>query len=150
MTEVAVYEGRLVAWVPGRLRNPLNGSQGMTRGGRIMRSKERASWRQRTKLCVTDALNRAGVRTREGARISSKVWLPRDRKLIVLTAYVWNLYDPDALGGVMKPVVDGLRDAEVIHADDAKSGHRIEHRQMIDRKHRGVEVVVQPRPWNER
>lgn len=133
--QVAVdADGRLLAWIPGRLRNPLNGSQGMTRNGRIARSKERANWRMRTTLCVKDAMNRAEWRHEPG-----------DGKLIVLTAYVWNLYDPDALGGVLKPITDGLVDAGIIHSDGPKTWHRIERRQEINRKHRGVYVIVQAR-----
>jgi len=135
---VAVVEGRLLAWVPGRLTNPLNGPHGHW----PRRAKERKGWRERTFLCCTDAMRRAGITP---GRQDSSVWHPQARKVVVLTAYVWNLYDDDGLAAALKGVVDGLRDAHLLHDDGPKSGHRVERRQVINRQHRGVEIVVEPR-----
>lgn len=137
MSEVAVCEGRLVAWVPGRLTNPLNGAHGHW----AVKAKERKGWRERTMLCCRDAMRRANWR-----------WQAGDGKHVVVTAYVWNLYDDDGLAASLKSVVDGLKDAKLIDDDGPKSGHVFERRQVINRKHRGVEVVVRPRgfqPWQK-
>ena len=131
---VAVAEGRLVAWIPGRLKNPLNGSQGVSRAGRIWRTTERREWRSRTMLVVRDAMNRSRWR-----------YSPLHGAVVVLTAYVWNRFDEDGLAAALKPVVDGLVDATLIDGDGPSSGHRFERRQEINRRHRGVEVVVEPR-----
>ena len=127
---VAVCAGRLVAWIPGRLRNPLNRGKGEHWA---VAARERKGWRERTMLCCKDAMHRAKWR-----------YHPAEPKLVVMTAYVWNLYDEDALGPAMKSVQDGLVDAGLIHGDGPKSGHRITRRQEINRRHRGVEVVVEP------
>ena len=137
MPEVAICEGRLVAWVPGRLRNPLNRGKGEHWG---KAARERKQWRERTRLCCAEAMQRAKITPgmHEGG-----VWHPGYHKLVVITAYVWNLYDEDGLAAALKSVVDGLKDAKLIHDDGPKSGHTFERRQVINRKHRGVEVVVQ-------
>ena len=132
MSEVAVIETRLIAWVPGRLTNPLNSSHGHW----TKRAKEQKRWRERTFLCCTDAMRRA------------KYQVPGEApKVVVLTAYVWNLYDEDGLAAALKAVVDGLRDARLIHDDGPKGGHRFARRQVINRTHRGVEVLIEPR-WS--
>ena len=136
MSEVAICEGRLVAWVPGHLRNPLNGN----RVHWSVAAKERKGWRQRTMLCCMDAMRRAGIKP---GREDGGIWHPKWPKLIVLTAYVWNLYDEDGLAASLKSVVDGLVDAKLIHDDGPTSGHTVRRRQVINRKHRGVEVVVE-------
>ena len=122
--------GRLLAWVPGRLTNPLNGSHKHW----AVKARDRKGWREVTALCVGSAM-----------RIANWGYAPFFPKVVILTAFTWNTYDDDGLAAALKPVVDGLRDARLIHSDDPQSGHRIERRQVIDRKHRGVEVVVEPR-----
>lgn len=133
VNQVAVEaEGRLIAWVPGKLSNPLNGAHRHW----SVKARDRKGWRERTFLCVKDAMNRCEWSLK-----------PSAPKVVVLTAYVWNLYDDDGLAAATKPLVDGLVDAGALHRDDTKSGHRIERRQTINRKHRGVEIVVEPGPW---
>ena len=133
--QVAVAEsGRLIAWVPGRLRNPLNGAHGHW----AVAARERKAWRARTTLCCKAAMNRA--RWRYG---------PLTGAVVVLTAYVWNLYDEDGLAAALKPVVDGLCDAKLLNGDGPAAHHRFERRQAINRRHRGVEVVVEVRAPNE-
>lgn len=135
LREVAVAEGRLIAWIPGPIHNPLNGSQGTTKYGRIFRAKER--WRERTCLCVKDAMNRAKWRYEplgNGRTYNG---------LVTVTAFVWNLFDEDGLAAALKPVVDGLVDAELVYSDGPTSKTKFVRRQVIERKHRGVEVVVQ-------
>lgn len=128
-------DGRLLAWVPGQLSNPNNGSHKHW----SVKAKTRKEWRKATFLCVL-----AAVRTRLEQRAEWRY--PADvPKVVVLTAFVWNLYDEDGLAAALKPCVDGLRDAKILHDDSPRSGHRIERRQVIDRKHRGVEVVIEPR-----
>lgn len=133
-------KGRLIAWVPGRLSNPLNGAHGHW----AAQSRDRKGWRERTMLCVRQAAQQSGTRLgRPGDHRGSPPWPSDWPKLIVLTAFVWNRYDDDGLRAACKPVVDGLRDADAIHDDGPKSQHRIEYRQQINRKRRGVEIVVQ-------
>ena len=142
------HAGRLIAWVPGRLVNPLNGPQGGWRG----KASVRRAWRDRTRLCVKDAVNRAMLTLVSPSSVrgwTGRVWLDRAPKVVVLTASVWNLFDDDGLRAACKPVVDGLVDAHVIHGDGPMSGHRIEYRQSVDRLHRGVEVVVEPRAFHD-
>lgn len=142
--QVAVAEsGRIIAWVPGKLSNPLNGAHGHW----SVKAKARKGWRERTRLCVGGALYRAGILadTAPGAWCTRERWPSRVRKVVVLTAYVWNLYDDDGLAAALKGCVDGLVDARVLHSDGPNSGHRIERRQQINRTHRGVEIVVEPR-----
>jgi hypothetical protein len=130
--QVAVNaEGRLIAWVPGRLRNPLNAGKGEHWSAT---ARERKAWRERTFLCVKSAMNESKWRYGAG-------W----PKLVVFTAYVWNLYDDDGLSAALKSVRDGLVDAGILNRDDPKSGHKFEYRQQIERsRHRGVEIVVEP------
>ena len=125
---VAVCEGRLIAWIPGRLRNPLNGAHGHW----APRARERKDWRIRTQLCCQDAMHRS--RWKYSPLVGARV---------VFTAYVWNRYDEDGLAAALKPVLDGLVDARLLKTDGPDGRHRIERRQAIERKHRGVEVVVQ-------
>src|SRR3990172_11374859 len=134
--QVAVAEsGRLIAWVPGRLRNPLNRGKGEHWA---VAARERKAWRARTTLCCKAAMNRA--RWRYG---------PLTGAVVVLTAYVWNLYDEDGLAAAVKSVVDGLCDANLLRGDGPAARHRFERRQAINRRHRGVEVVVEVRASNE-
>lgn len=141
-------EGRLIAWIPGRLRNPLNSSHGHW----AVKARERKGWRERTTLCLKDAANRAGIALDARSDCDHngrRCWHACEAKVVVLTAFVWNLYDEDGLAAALKPVVDGLVDAGLLDRDDTKSRHRVERRQAINRQHRGVEVVVEPRAWKE-
>lgn len=161
MPEVAVAGGRLVAWIPGRLANFEN------RGGRHWAAKARyhREWRDRTVLCVKDALNRAGIDPRSDRRDHLPHWDFRAPKLVVFTAYVFNLFDTDdGLRNAIKPAKDALLPryeyaikrgvgagqtrsvlgVGLIDSDGPGNPHRFEYRQKIDRKHRGLEVVVEP------
>src|SRR5262249_51703878 len=126
-----------IAWIPGRITNPANGSQGRSEWAQRRRAKERAAWRERARTVLTDAINRSGWKLDSHAP-----------KIVALTAHVWSLFDPDGLANALKPIVDGLRDTRpaILHDDgpEERSGHRILRRQVLDRKRRGVIVVVEP------
>jgi hypothetical protein len=127
---VAIAEGRLIAWVPGAISNPMNGAQrGWQKKARI-----RKGWRERTMLCVQDAMNRSAWEHR-----------PLSGAVVVMTAYVWKVFDEDGLASALKPVMDGLVDARLLAGDAPRFVQKVQRRQMINRKHRGVEVVVQVR-----
>lgn len=67
-------------------------------------------------------------------------------KLVWLTAHVWNRFDEDdGLRAALSPVLDGLRDAGVIHSDAPDSGHTLIYGQRLDRRQRGVTITVERR-----
>ena len=69
----------------------------------------------------------------------------RQPKCIELTAYVWNYFDThDGLRNALKPVVDGLVRARVIHSDAHACGHLFLYAQILDRKRRGVAISITP------
>lgn len=116
-------------FVPGKLVNPLNGSHGHWRVG----ARYRKGWREKVKLLWLEMrLERVGITA------------PEVPKFIVLTAYVWNLFDShDGLRAALKPCVDGLVDAGIIHSDADRAGHRFVYAQEIRRKRRGVQIAVE-------
>ena len=67
---------------------------------------------------------------------------PSTPKDIRFVAWVWNLMDDDGLRAAIKPVRDGLKDAQIIHDDGPKSGHRFSYDQAISREERGVWILV--------
>lgn len=119
---------QLVVWIPGRLTNPLNGPHRHW----SVQARERKGWRERTFLHCTD------VMMRERWHIP-----PRTPKLITLRVSTWNTFDEDGLAAALKPVIDGLRDAGIVHDDSPRACHAIIRRQQINRRRRGVEVVVE-------
>lgn len=158
---VAVMEGRLVAWIPGKLANFEN------KGGRHWGPKARyhKTWRERTVLCVKDALNRAKIDPKAFSYWKdSYPWGTGDPKLVVFTAYVARLFDSDdGLRNAIKPIKDALLPeyryaikkgaragtsvlvlgVALIDSDGPGNRHKFEYRQAVH-KQRGVEVVVQP------
>lgn len=126
-------------FVPGRLVNPLN---------------RRKGWR----VVWGDSKN---IRLRVAGMTRRAPVLPAQPKRVILTAHVWSLFDISGLQAACKPVIDGLLPAKatlrkvngrhqfvsspgsgLIHSDAPNSGHVFEHRQVVDRAHPGVEIVV--------
>lgn len=122
----------IILFIPGNLSNPLNGSHRHWSA----RAKWAKTWREKTVLLSQP---QADTFYRHHTMLSS-----RSPKLILFTAHVWNLMAEDGLRAALKPVVAGLRDANVIHDGGPKSGHRFEYHQIVLRKDRGVEIEVYP------
>ncbi len=102
-------------------------------------ANNREHWRTRHHYTKTW---RAKVKL-SGFRLAT--WTPDTPKRITLAAQVWNLFDAhDGLRGALKPVVDGLVDAGVIHSDAHDCGHTFIYEQEVNRKAMGVCITVVP------
>jgi hypothetical protein len=119
----------LDVFIPGRLRNPLNGSWGSWRKhARLARE-----WREKTTLLLLTA------------RIGGGGGHPlTEPKRITFTAYTGARWDDDAIPGAIKPIRDALVDL-IIHSDAPDSGHEFVYRQEVRREARGVGISVMPR-----
>lgn len=116
----------MTVFVPGPLRNPMNGSHGHW-------SKHRRwakDWRERTHQHLFVALR--------GRRDLPTAAAP---KRVHFLLHTHNNWDDDAYGPGLKPVRDALKDAGVIHDDSKKSGHTFTYDQKIARAHRGVLIT---------
>ena len=122
----------MTIFVPGKLRNPLNGSW----GGWRKHARLAKDWRERTAMELLF----------ERLRHESEQVAPNDPKTITFTAHVGAGWDDDNLPAAIKPIRDALVDAQVIHSDAPDSGHVFRYAQVVDRTHRGVEIVVLPSP----
>jgi hypothetical protein len=118
----------LEIFVPGTLRNPLNGSW----GGWHKHAKLAKDWRERT---ATAILVKWIVSGRPGRN-------PRGAKAISFTAHVGRHWDDDNLPAAIKPIRDGLVDAGLIHSDAPDSGHTFTYAQCVDRNARGVKITI--------
>lgn len=115
----------MTIFIPGRLRNPLNGSW----GGWRKHARLAKEWRERTAQYIF-------------ADRQHWVIVPRAPKTVTFTAHVGAGWDDDNLPAAIKPIRDALV-GTVIHSDAPDSGHTFVYRQVIDRKHRGVEIAVE-------
>jgi hypothetical protein len=113
-------------FVPGKVRTQVNGPQ-RNIGKKI---RYRKTWRSNVQAKVLEA----------GYHL--KNLKPDLKKWVILEARVFNLHDNDGLAAALKPVLDGLRDAQVIHDDSPRGGHQIEYCQVLDRKMEGVRIYV--------
>jgi len=107
--------------------------------GKLMNvANNREHWRARheyTRLWR----NKVGV-----SSLRMRFWIPDHPKRVTLAANVWNLYDThDGLRGALKPVVDGLVDAGVLHSDAPTCGHEFVYAQEINRRMLGVLITVE-------
>lgn len=118
----------MTVFVPGKLRNPLNGSW----GGWRKHARLAKDWREHTYAQILVDWINAG-------RPKFDACPP---KTITFTAHVGARWDDDNLPAAIKPIRDALVDAQVIHSDAPDSGHRFSYCQVVDRKHRGVEIRV--------
>jgi hypothetical protein len=121
----------LDVFIPGKLRNPLNGSW----GGWQKHAQLAKQWRHRTALEILGDWILAGRPPRAQASTP---------KLVTFTAHVGRLWDTDNLPGGIKPVRDGLVDAKIIDSDAPGSGHRFVYEQRVDHANRGVQITVEP------
>lgn len=117
----------LRVFVPGVLRNPLNGSWGNWR----KHAKAARTWREKTAMCVFGTV---------GRRRTSDSHQP---KRITFCAQVGAPWDDDNLPAAIKPIRDGLVDARIIHADAPDSGHVFAYTQVVNRKERGVQITIE-------
>ena len=121
---------RGTVFVPGPLRNPLNGPHGhWSKHARWART-----WRERTHQQLWLAL-----RGMDAADATCP-------KIVRFLAKTHNGVDDDNLRAMLKPCRDALKDARIIHDDAKDSGHVFVYEQMIDRGHRGVEITWEPVP----
>jgi hypothetical protein len=124
----------LSVFVPGHLRNPLNGSW----GGWRKHARLAKDWRERTAQRVFLATYRVGA----------ALGTPRTPKRVTFTACVGRRWDTDNLPAAIKPLRDALVDARVIHDDGPDAGHEFVYAQQLVRKFgaaRGVGIVVELR-----
>jgi len=146
-------EGEILAiFVPGKLRNPLNGLKHWRAEKRYRREWHEAvanallvaRWdKARTDLALGPHI--VGIQNHE----TPWDYVPKIPKRVVIVAQTFNRMDRDGYYAALKPVIDALTINGVIH-DDAEPvngvGHIIECSQRIDRAHRGVEIRVSLRP----
>lgn len=127
----------LAVFVPGPVRNPLNG----THGHWSKRAKWAKGWREKTTMVILEGygLGYTGI-VHEGTSVAA--WRP---KTVTFTANTHNRMDDDNLRAALKPVRDGLKDMRVIDDDKPESGHEFVYHQRIDRARRGVEIRVRVR-----
>jgi len=120
--------GAITFFVPGKLRNPLNGAHGHW----ATAAKERQRWRWKTKLAFL-------------ALPTRKVF-PLDYtapKRVWLIAHTWNAMDTDGLVASLKSVRDGLMDCGLIRSDAPEAGNVFTYEQRVKRKERGVWITVE-------
>ena len=123
----------LSVFLPGRLTNPLNQRWHWTK--RAAWAKE---WRSKTALMV--GAQRATLLGRGYRSFASDfAATPKD---IQFLGHVWSLFDDDGLRAALKPCLDGLIDARMLHSDAPSSGHQIDYRQTVNRKTPGVTVRI--------
>lgn len=112
-------------FVPGQLRNPLNGSW----GGWRKHARLAQQWREKTAAAVF-----AADRVRVFPRLSR----------VTFTGYVGRLWDDDNLPAAIKPVRDMVARLYLAGDDSPRSGHEFVYRQTVERGKRGVGVRIEP------
>jgi len=127
----------LAVFVPGPVKNPLNGSHGHW----TKRARWAKGWRDKTSQAVLEGVPLYRCST-NGLVLGDVRVIPETPKRVVFLARTHNRMDDDNLRAALKPCRDGLRDMRVIHDDDPRSGHEFVYTQTIDRAHRGVEIRV--------
>lgn len=121
----------MTVFIPGKLRNPLNGSW----GGYLKHARIAKAWRELTAAEILVTWINAGRPRRD----------PRAPKAITFTAHVAAGWDDDNLPAAIKPIRDALV-GTVIHSDAPDSGHEFRYAQIIDRAHRGVAITIEALP----
>lgn len=118
----------MTVFVPGKLRNPLNGSWG--------------GWRKHARLAKDWK-----ERTAQRIFVERGHWTLdlRAPKVVTFTAHVGAGWDDDNLPAAIKPIRDALV-GTVIDSDAPTSGHTFVYRQVIDRARRGVEIIAESQP----
>jgi hypothetical protein len=118
--------------VPGPVRNPMNGSHGHW----AKHARWAKSWRERT-------AQRLLVHQRMTPADAALFRTPTSPKHITFVCSTVRRIDPDALPAICKPLLDGCRDAHLIHDDGPQSGHIVRYQQQIAPQHRGVAIIVE-------
>ena len=121
----------LELFVPGALRNPLNGS--LSRAHWTVKSKWANEWKAKTVAAMMHAP--ATIPTTYHAPFTE---IPKLIRFIANTGSTW---DDDNLPAAIKPIRDALI-GYVIHSDAPDSGHVFTYAQRVDRKRRGVRITV--------
>lgn len=121
-------------FIPGALRNPLNGS--LSRAHWSVRSKWANGWKDRTVWAL-----RSGAPLYQQAYDSMRLAEPKLVRFLAQTGARW---DDDNLPAGIKPIRDALI-GYVIHSDAPGSGHLFEYAQVVNRAHRGVRITIAPR-----
>ncbi len=131
--------GELLAiFVPGKLTNPLNGSQ----GGWQKHARWAQQWRERTWLVIFEAL--ATMRDVEAFRRARQTGASEPKR-IAFHALVPSRFDDDNLRACLKPCRDALKDAGVVDDDRDRAGHAFVYTQEARRRAGtvyGVEIRV--------
>ena len=113
-----------------RPSNPLNGSQGRTRGGNIVRARKRkalrklAAWSTRARLSVLPRSGRVG------------------RLIVTLIRFSPRPYDSDGWQAAAKPIRDGVADALERRDNDPDIEWRYEQRRGLPKSY-AVAIVVE-------
>lgn len=126
---------RVEFFVPGKLRNPLNGAHGHWRAS----ASYRRQWRDKTAI-LANQTPYDGIAAR-GAWEEYQAAMKAPKRVEFL-AHVGARWDDDNLRAGLKPVRDALI-GRLIHSDAHDCGHEFHYEQRIDRKNRGVRVTVE-------
>lgn len=132
----------LAIWVPGKLKNPLNGPQYGKQ--KFVQSRYRRDWKDRVALALFEIRWRA-----EGKWFVPTGALdnyPTGPTRVLLTASVHQKFDSDGLQAACKPIRDALVECGVVSGDAERDGHVWEYAQRIDRARRGIEIRVRLSP----
>jgi hypothetical protein len=115
-------------FVPGPIRNPLNGSHG--------------HWSKHARWVKTERERTAYLILKLGWPAYSQS--PTVPKRVDFLVYVARRFDDDNLAAACKPYRDALKDMRVIDDDGPARGHEFHYRQVVS-KTRGIEITVTPR-----
>lgn len=121
-------------FLPGQLRNPLNGSWG--------------GWQKHARL-ARDMRDRATTALYLATTPAQRTEIIRNAatpKLVTFRAFVVREWDDDAVPAAIKPYRDALVTMRLIDDDRPSAGHRFVYAQTIEKGKRGVEIVVEPAP----
>ena len=115
----------MLIFVPGKLRNPLNGSW----GGWRKHARLAKEWKERTAQHIFA----------DRAHWTIVLQAP---KIVTFTAHVGAGWDDDNLPAAIKPIRDALV-GTVIHSDAPEAGHTFVYKQVVDRARRGVQIEIE-------
>jgi hypothetical protein len=124
----------IAVFVPGVLRNPLNGSWGHP----LKHARTNREWRERTQSHLLAALRLPRTRMQMD---------PAAPKRITITAHVGAEWDDDGIPAAVKPCRDALKDMRIINDDKPSAGHVFAYAQIVSRGKgcsRGVKITVEP------
>ena len=122
----------LAVFVPGKLRNPMNGSHGhWSKHARWAKTwRERAAW-----AIFESAYQGCGVvGVNMGRALLALEMQPEKPKLVTLHAVVPSRFDDDNLPPCCKPIRDALKDMGVVNDDRPSAGHVFTYTQEARRK----------------